>query len=195
MTAGVSRRRRLVLLVAVGILTVGLAVGLLWRGTAPGEPSPTTPPTGSDAAGVRQVEIGETVEATGPGGAPTVIRFTVRSIDVLTACPGRAEPSQQPEYEAFVVLELTASLEAVGSAQADDDAIVRLGADVFQTVSPGGDVHGATASAAAWACFEPSALLPPFVGVGESVGGLLVLDAASARGSVVYAPAGWAWTY
>lgn len=185
-----------------GLGALALAVALLAAGcdAAPTEAPPpattmaTTPSTPSSTTtsppGVRAVvPLGEAVSV--PMEAGTLL-LTVTAIDLTDTCPGRAAPTQQPEYRHFVVLDVTARFDGT-------EGHLPLGADLFRVASPEGTVQAISTTDASWACFPDGELLPPFVDAGEEVSGRIVLDSLTAHGSVGFArPSGdpqWWWDF
>jgi hypothetical protein len=206
MTAAGRRRVRPVALAALATIGVGaaVAVGIAQGGSGGGNPDPAPSSPSPAWSGTPEqpsptiVATGETVDVPVAGDPAVLLRLTVHSLEVTATCPGRATATQRPSHEAFVVLELTASLRAKGGEPVAGDAAVRLGAESFQVLDDRGELHELTATDEAWACLEPEELLPPFVTAADPARGAIVLDSTSTRGVVVYAPAGaagWGWEF
>jgi hypothetical protein len=189
-----TRRRfaRGPVLAALVLVVLVVAFLLLTMG---GEGRPNSRASEPTTSAPQVVEVGETIDVPVGSESAVVLALTIHSVDVTATCPGRAEPVQAPEHEAFVVLDVSAS---VRGEAAENASPVRLGPEVFHIVTPDGDVHVETATSAAWACLEPEVLLPPFVQIGETAHGAVVLDSVSSGGAVRYAPGegpGWEWQF
>lgn len=146
---------------------------------------------------VRKV-FGEPAGLTVVGSSRAYFEITIEDVRPTTSCPGRGV-SVAPEHGYFLVVELTASVsEDVSSAVAGGENLyMPLTADAFDLASGDGPIETQTSTDASWACFEDADLAPPFVGAGESVGGIVVLDSHLDTGTLVYAPggAGWEWEF
>lgn len=192
---------RIGVLATLVLLALGAAFALdRLTGPAHGPGASPTEPQGSPSAsptlllsvrGNEVVPIGEPAAMTvATGDSPGTLDLTVHGLEVITECPGRGAPVQAPSQGFFLVLDVTADFEADGTATPAPDAFAPLGAEAFGIASPDGTVQEVTSTEASWACFEDDELLPPFVGVGESVSGKVVLDSASEHGAVFYVPEG-----
>ncbi|PFG19912.1 hypothetical protein [Serinibacter salmoneus] len=161
----------------------------------PGAPLPTS------AAGNVVKRIGESamlLDASGAGSA--AFQITLHEATAVASCPGRLGSDITPESGAFLVLDVSAEMDAEIEGSLADvataDILLPLGADAFVPYDPEGAPMADSASASAWSCYEDSDLLPPFIGPGESYRGLVVLDALDAA-SVAYQPGGaegWEWS-
>jgi len=133
------------------------------------------------------VPLGQPVEVAMDGA---VLRLTLESVAVVTECPGRAAPVQQPVFGHFVVLHIAASV---------TESYAPVGAELFRITAPDGRTQSVSSTDASWACFEPAELLPAFVDAGEPVSGVVVLDSATEHGTVSYnSPGGangWFWSF
>ncbi|WP_418607689.1 hypothetical protein [Georgenia sp. SUBG003] len=142
----------------------------------------------------------------GAGGA--VLSLTVGSLEATASCTARGV--QAEPVETFVILDVTASLTTPDAAAAPGgqappveagtpgDVYTALTPDIFGITAPDGRAQKIVATDASWACLDDAALLPPFVDLGETVSGKVVLDSASTHGTVVYAPegtTGWKWEF
>jgi len=169
---------------------------------------PTAVPSAGGAPGATVVPPGTTVqhEVVDAGGA--VLSLTVRSLEATSSCPARGV--EVTPIETFVILDVTATLTTPhgtgtpggehpsGKTGTPGDVYAALTPDLFRITAPDGRTQQIVATDGSWACLEDDDLLPPFVDLGEAASGKVVLDSASAHGSVVYAPedaAGWAWEF
>ena len=166
--------------------------GCTTTGSEPGSNGQVTPAYAA-------VEIGAAVEAV--VGGDSVLTLAVDEIRVIESCPGRAAPTQQPENGWFVVLDVTASVQTLdeqGDSPAEAEPYAGLGAERFRIVDTDGVTQETTSTSASWACFEDSELLPPFVDLGDTVSGAVVLDSATRHGAVLFEPgqdSGWEWEF
>lgn len=132
--------------------------------------------------------IGQPVEVNLGGGT---LELVLEDVEVATTCPGRAAPTQVPALGYFVILHVTALLKG-GHSYAP------ISAEAFSLSTSEGASQAVSSTEASWACFEDDELLPPFVDVGESVTGRLVLDSRTDHGRVAYGPPGegdWFWRF
>jgi len=200
----VSRLPR-ALVLAVGLLAAGCDADPTPPRTTPptvtataATPSSTAPSTASSTAqpppdGSGEVPLGDTLSIPVEAGTGTgTLNLTVVAIEVTDTCPGRAAPTQQPEFRHFVILEVTAQFDG-------SEGYLPLGADLFRVASPEGAVQAISTTDASWACFPDAELLPPFVDAGDEVSGRIVLDSLTAHGSVGFARPGedpqWWWDF
>jgi len=139
-------------------------------------------------------DIGEPAGLTARDGHVS-FEILVEDISVVTTCPGRGVDAP-PEHGYFVVIELSARV-ADDVGEVPPDVFMPLTADAFSLVSAEGPVAAPTSTVASWGCFDEDSLAAPFVGVGESTSGLVVLDSPVAAGTLVYAPggSGWEWDF
>lgn len=168
-------------------------------------PTSTTAPTGS---GRTVVPPGTTVRhEVAPDG--TVLELTVESVETTDSCPARGVDVRP--LETFVVLDVTAALtpaepgaesstdhKAAGDGATPEDMHAAVTPDIFRIAAPDGRLQEIVVTDASWACLENDSLLPPFVDLGRTVSGKMVLDSASAHGALVYAPDGadgWEWEF
>lgn len=191
---------------AVLVVAVMTGTGGCAAPASESEPGPGTSASpgavGLSARGNVAATVGDPVEAPVGEGSPILLSLTVDEVRVLQSCSGRAEPTQRPDFGQFVVLEVTAVLQASGTEPSDLPPDARtyagLGAERFRIFDTEGAVQEITSTDASWACFEDSELLPAFVDVGQTVSGYVVLDSASPHGAVVFSPddaAGWEWAF
>lgn len=168
-------------------------------GYPPGSPSPsmTQLPTTSERGNI-VVSVGEVIDVPVGDDDGLTLRLSVQTTTVLSECPGRADPRQLPENGHFLVLDLTAELTSDVSATGDPLGYAVLGPQDFSVVAPDGSVDDFTSTKASWACYEDADLMPPFLDVGDTATGKIVLDVASDRGVLVYRPGvgnGWEWNF
>lgn len=173
---------------AAALVSCGLLLTSCSR--VPGDPA--APPTSSLGQGdsatstsessERLVRIGETVSIPFEDGS---LSLTVEQITVSQTCPGRAVPTQEPELGQFVVLEVSAAADQGGGARSTNAAVPLL-SDAFQLADASGELQRISTTGASWSCFEDAELVPPFVAVGESVHGKIVLDSVTPHGRVLY---------
>lgn len=160
----------------------GLALCLVLVGCAEdgGGPSVSTPPSPTSEH-----------PAVSPLGAPVVlaaadgrtVSVTVESVDVTATCPGRSEPTLRAELGYFVVLDVTVRVaETPMTATAD---ALPISAEDFALVDADGTRQPISSTPTSWACFEDSELIEPFVAVGMTAQGNVVLDSRTAHGVVV----------
>lgn len=137
-------------------------------------------------------EFGEPAGLTLAGSATAYFELTVVDVTVVTDCPARGV-DVAPEHGYFVLVDVAASMSAEVAAlvPGEADPFMPVTADAFSIA--GENLHTLTDSS--WACFEAEDLAPPFVGAGETVRGLVVLDSPVAAGTLVYAPAGTGWEW
>lgn len=173
----------------------GLALCLVLVGCAEdgGGPSVTTPPSATSEH-----------PAVSPLGAPVAlaaadgreVSVTVESVDVTATCPGRSEPTLRAELGYFVVLDVTVRVaETPMTATAD---ALPISAEDFAVVDADGTRQPISSTPTSWACFEDSELLEPFVAVGVSAQGNVVLDSRTPHGVAVLELPGVgtaAWTF
>lgn len=178
---------------------VALAAMMLMSCSPSTDPGPTGPTEPASSPAERVVSPGERVEIAVDEGD---LLLVLDSVDVLASCPSRGAPTQEPQFEHFLVLEVTAALSSP-TAGSDDGAAsspsyAPLGAEMFRVRSPDGEYQPITSTEESWACFENAELLPAFVDAGETVSGKVVLDVATRHGSVSYAPhvpSDWHWAF
>lgn len=144
-------------------------------------------------------DLGEPGGLTVAGADTAYFEIAVVDMAVVTSCPGRGV-ALPPANGYFVVLDVTASMRAdIGDViDGGADLFMPLGADAFRVIAPDGTETGRTLTDASWACYQDADLAPPFVGAGELASGKVVLDSATDRGTLVYAPgggAGWEWAF
>jgi len=183
--------------VAALLLVAGTAActGKVDRGeTDGGATAPATPRTSTLTVApepMRTVPIGEAVRVSPVGKPGSELMLTLDEVDVVDACPGRAEPAQTPQQGYFVILEVTATL-----SSPDGSAVAPLGAENFALRDSQGLVQAISSTDASWACFEESELLPPFADTGGPVRGKVVLDSRTAEGYVTYrTDESWNWSW
>lgn len=183
------------LALAVALVATGCEADPAAPGTTPPSTALSTASSTAQPSPARNdlVPLGDTVSIPVEAGTGTgTLHLTVSAIEMTDSCPGRAGPTQQPEFRHFVVLDVTARFEA-------DDGYLPLGADSFRLASPEGRVQAISTTDASWACFPDAELLPPFVDAGDEVSGRIVLDSLTAHGSVGFARPGedpqWWWNF
>lgn len=162
--------------------------------TVPSNPTTAGP---SDVATV--IRTGEQVDVAIDGGT---LGLVLDSVDLVSSCPGRGVPTQEPSLGHFLVLELTATLargaEIANGTQTPGELYAPLGAEMFRVAAPDGTLQPISSTTESWECFEDAELLPAFVDEGDTVSGKLVLDVVTEHGQVSYAPrvaADWYWEF
>lgn len=189
------------------VLALSLASGTALSQAGASNPSPADDVAASAPSdtGVTSIErapsgnlrkdLGEPAGLTLAGSDMAYFEITVNDITVLTDCPGRGL-DVTPEYGYFVVVDVTATMSAdvAGVVPGGPGLFMPVTADAFDVVGSGA-VGDPTLTDASWACFDAAELAAPFVGVGETVDGLVVLDSAVPAGTLVYAPAGTGWEW
>lgn len=160
---------------------------------------PSNPTTGEPSGVATVIRPGEQVEVPVDGGT---LELVLDSAEVVSSCPGRGVPTQEPSLGHFLVLELTATLApgagAATSAETRGELYAPLGAELFRVAAPDGTFQPISSTTESWECFEDAELLPAFVDAGDTVSGKLVLDVVTEHGTVSYAPrvaADWYWEY
>lgn len=192
------RRMTMVAAAALGVATAFVVGGATTASDSPGDIASEAPAQ----TGVTSIEVapsGNIKKDVGePAGLTSVdgeVYFEIRvdDISVATTCSGRGVDAP-PEHGYFVIIELSARVaDYVG--EAPPDVFMPLTADAFSLVGADGPLAVATSTDASWGCFEDDMLAAPFVGVGESTTGLVVLDSPLAAGTLVYAPGGGGWEW
>ncbi len=183
---------------AVGVtaLMLGQAVASDTPGDIASEAPAGTGVTSIEVApsGNIRKDLGEPAGLTSGDGR---VHFEIRvdDITVTSSCPGRGV-NVPPEHGSFVVVTLSARV-ADDVGDVPTDVFMPLTADAFSLVGRDGAVTVPTLTDASWGCFEDESLAAPFVGVGESTSGLVVLDSPVTSGTLVYAPggSGWEWDF
>lgn len=168
---------------------------------APPDDVATTAPAGTGVTAIEvapsghlRKELGEPAGLTLADSDTAYFEITVKDVAVVTDCPARGV-DVAPEHGYFVVVDVTATMSADVAAlvPGEADPFMPVTADAFSI----GGTDVPTLTDASWACFEAEELAPPFVGSGETVDGLVVLDSPIPAGTLVYAPAGagWEWQF
>lgn len=150
----------------------------------------------TDASGHVVKELGDSGGLVASDGQTIVFEMTVEGVDFLTECPGRDGSTRTPENGSFVVLDVSATLDAAYEelSAAGSDPFMPLTAEMFQLT----DAAGAglvSHSETAWFCFDRE-LVRSFLDPGTSAEGFIVLDGPADAAHVVFDPdatGGWRW--
>ena len=150
----------------------------------------------TDAAGHVVKELGDSGGLVASDGQTIVFELTVEDVEFLTECPGRDGSTRTPENGSFVVLDVSATLDAAYAErpEAGGDPFMPLTAEMFQLTDTDG-AGLASHSETAWFCFDRE-LVRSFLDPGTSAEGLIVLDGPADAAHVVFDPdatGGWSW--
>lgn len=149
----------------------------------------------SDAGHVVK-ELGESGGLVAADGETIVFELTVEEVEERATCPGRTGDVVRAENGAFVVLTVTAALDASYAeipGQGEDPFMPLLAESFHLADSSGAELP--SHSDAAWLCFEEE-LARSFLDPGMETSGLIVLDGPAGAERVVFDPdgtGGWVW--
>ena len=167
--------------------------------TAASENKPSAAP--SSSAGPKYSERDNLIKVAGQEGGITnedgsvMILFTVHSIVSDFKCT--EESKQKPENGTFIALDVS-----VETKKGVRDAYFgnwQMSPNDFKTIAPNGTTSNANLSTGpAYTCVKSSKMLPE-VGNSERARGLVILDAETTKGTLVFedrnTPGGWEWEY
>lgn len=143
---------------------------------------------------------GEEAVMTDDTGDSELFTISVTDISQATQCEPRvAGDPLQAEHGTFYFVQVEAALAPLAElpeGTTEEEAFMPLLADTFQLETADGTVVEDATSESAWGCLSDDQLLPGFLGAGETVSGIVVLDAPSGATQVIYDPThsgGWTW--
>ena len=124
-----------------------------------------------------------------------IVTFTVHSVKSGFKCTDQFK--QKPENGHFIALDVSAQTKKGVRDAYSGDWMMNL--NDFKTIAPNGTTSNANLSTGpAYTCVSSSKMLPE-MGDNEKARGLVILDAETAEGTLVYqdhnALAGWEWEY
>lgn len=161
---------------------------------SPSVPAPTTAaPTSTNGPQVNS--RGHIPLAPGAGGdvigahGRALLSVTVRSVELDAPCTAPSAPA--PSHGHYLALNVEV---APSTTFSDELAMFPIGPKDFQVLGPDGTAEGDSVGAGA-SCPAADEALPPIVGPGPAVTGVIVLDTALSHGVVVYLPGGWEWSF
>ncbi len=131
-----------------------------------------------------------------------VFTVEVESVTAHETCPARVGDRELTSLNgAFLYVGVRAELRETVEQSVDaapEELFLPLVTEAFTVTGPDGTVHDVVSSEMSWGCLTDDELLPPVINPGQTLEGIVVLDAPVTEGTVNYDPdrtGGWSWAF